>query len=148
MIAALLLAAVQTAAPATPQAPPPVVAPAPSPPAAPAVPPVTEWPSLPLYPMPRSATIPEASTYVRAEVEAGRCQPLAPPQADAARVIAPVVVLVGPRGTIRRIVPRAIGCPTVEQYTVGYLLSVTRTGAGFTLPPAPGWYRLTVTYRW
>lgn len=118
-------------------------------PASPPVPPppVTEWPALPLFPLPRTAAVKDASAYVRAEVDAGRCRAALMGQ-QGTHLVAPVVILVGPGGGVRRIVPRAIGCPTVEQYTVGYLLSLTRAGPGPSAPLTPGWYRLAVTYRW
>lgn len=109
--------------------------------------PPQDWAPLPVFPLPRVASTTDGSTFVRGEVEAGRCK--APPvQPDGTRLVATVAILVGPGGTVSRIVPRAIGCPTVEQYTVGTLLSLTRGGPGGSLPPAPGWYRLTVPYRW
>lgn len=109
--------------------------------------PPQDWAPLPLFPLPRAASASDGSAFVRGEVEAGRCK--APPvQPDGTRLAAPVAILVGPGGGVQRIVPRAIDCPTVEQFTVGYLLSLTRGGPGGALPPAPGWYRLAVTYRW
>jgi len=125
MIAALLLQAAVPPAPVPPQ----------------------DWAPLPLFPLPRAASASDGSAFVRGEVTAGRCK-VPPVQADGVRLIAPVAILVGPGGGVQRIVPRAIGCPTVEQFTVGYLLSLTRAAPGGALPPTPGWYRLAVTYRW
>lgn len=106
--------------------------------------PPRDWSTLPLFPMPHAATVTAASAFVRSEVEAGRCKlPVA-----GTGVVAPVAILVGRRGAVTRIVPRAIGCPTVEQYTVGYLVTLTRAGPGSVRPPQPGWYRLTVSYAW
>lgn len=105
--------------------------------------PPQDWSTLPLFPLPRAGAVTDGSAYVRAEVVAGRCK-----ATGMTEMPAPVAILVGPSGYVTRIVPRAIGCPTVEQYTVGYLLSLTRGGPGSALPPRPGWYRLTVTYRW
>lgn len=104
--------------------------------------PPKDWSNLPTFPMPRAGVVTDASAYVRNELEAGRCRMAAPP------VDAPVAILVGSSGNVTKVVPRAIGCPTVEQYTVGYLLGLTRAGPGSAIPPKPGWYRLTVTYRW
>ena len=105
--------------------------------------PPQDWSALPLFPLPRAGVVTDASAFVRAEVEAGRCGTTAVQE-----MAAPVAILVGPSGAVSRIVPRAIGCPNVEQYTVGYLLSLTRGGPGSAMPPRPGWYRLTVNYRW
>jgi hypothetical protein len=122
---------------------PPVIVPPPPPPP----PPVAEWPQLPSYPLPRSANIADGVDFVRREVDANRCQPLLPPAAGE-RLQLPVAILVGQGGQVRQIVPRAIGCPSVEQYVVGYLLSLTRTAAQPSMVPVPGWYQLTVAYRW
>lgn len=109
--------------------------------------PPPDWAALPVYPLQESTTPDDASDFVRGEVEAARCR-IGPLQPDGARLVAPVVILVGPGGTVRQIVPGAIDCPTVEQYTVGYLLSLTRAGPPSKLPLKPGWYRMAVAYRW
>ncbi|SFP50680.1 hypothetical protein SAMN04488241_102347 [Sphingomonas rubra] len=115
------------------------VAPAPMPP--------HDWAPLPVFPLPRGATTSDGATFVRGEVAAGRCA-VPPVHPDGTRMVAPVALLVAPGGTVSRIVPRAIGCSTVEQYTVGYLLSLTRTLPAGAAPLAPGWYRVAVSYRW
>lgn len=132
MIAALLLVQAATVAP-PPQAP------------APSMPP-QDWSALPVFPAPRGAQVMDGAGFVRAEIDSGRCK-AGPPQPDGARVVAPVAILIGQDGAVTRIVPRAIGCVTVEQYTVGYVQSLVRGGPGAVIP-APGWYRLAVTYRW
>jgi len=110
-------------------------------------PPVTEWSTLPTYPLPRTASIADGVGFVRDEVEAGRCHPQSPPPGDE-RLQLPVAILVGRAGQVRQIVPRAIGCPSVEQYVVGYLLSLTRTGTESSVSLPAGWYQLTAGYRW
>ncbi len=134
MIAAAALALVMQLAPA----PPAVTAPPP---------PLAEWPALPPYPLPRGASTADGVGFVREEVEAERCRPQLPP-ANGDRLQLPVAILVGEGGQVRRIVPQAIGCSSVEQYVVGYLLSLTRSGTGAAPTPLPGWYQLTVGYRW
>ncbi|GAA3718883.1 hypothetical protein GCM10022268_28940 [Sphingomonas cynarae] len=124
--------------------------PEPSPGAPPAIlvpPPVAEWPMLPTYPLPRTASIADGVGFVRDEVEAGRCHPQLPPPEDE-NLQLPVAILVGRAGQVRQIVPRAIGCPSVEQYVVGYLLSLTRTGIESSVSLPAGWYQLTAGYRW
>lgn len=125
MIAALLLALVAGQAAAPPQ----------------------DWTTLPIFPLAGPGVAKEATDFVRGEVEAARCR-VGPVQPDGTRIAAPVAILVGPAGGVRQIVPGAIDCPTVEQYTVGYLLSLTRAAPTSPAPPRPGWYRLTVSYRW
>lgn len=82
------------------------------------------------------------AAFVHGEVTAGRCR------AESAerrwRVVSPVIVLFDGTRTVRQIVPRAIGCTAVEQYTVGYVSRLMRGAAA----PTPGWYRLAVTYTW
>ena len=103
-----------------------------------------DWGTLPSFPI--DIMVPsEAVAYVREQVRDGHC-PLNP--APAHTLAVPVALLVGPQGDVRQIVPQAIHCPSVEQYTVGFLLSATRRPTGWTTPPAPGWYKLTPTYHW
>lgn len=113
----------------------------------PAAMPPQDWSALPLFPLPLAGSSADGAAFVRGEMAAGRCK-TSPVQLDGSRLVAPVAILVGTGGAVQRIVPRAIDCPTVEQFTVGYLLSLTRGGPGEATPPAPGWYRLAVTYRW
>ena len=106
--------------------------------------PPSDWSALPLFPLPRGAQVVDGAAFVRGEIDSGRCK--AAPQPDGGHVVAPVAVLIGEQGAIARIVPRAIGCATIEQYTVGYVQSLVRGGPGAVVP-APGWYRLAVSYR-
>ncbi len=112
-----------------------------------AVPPAASWPHLPPFPLPRDANLADATRFVRGEVAANRCA-AATVTPQGSTLSAPVAVLVGPAGGVRQIVPLAIGCPTVEQYTVGYLLALTRIPSEDTSGLAEGWYALTVSYRW
>jgi hypothetical protein len=97
--------------------------------------------------LPRGASVEDSVAFVRGEVETGRCRPLPSPD-DAVQLRLPVAILVGQNGQVRQIVPRAIGCPSVEQYVVGYLLSLTRTDMVAVPSGDSGWYQLTVNYRW
>ena len=85
------------------------------------------------------------SGFVAGEVAAGRC-PIARP-ADGRYVIkVDVATLVGADGVVRRTVPRAINCATVEQYSAGLVLSFARAN----LAPATTdqWYRATIVFDW
>ncbi|MDP1026669.1 hypothetical protein Q5H91_05560 [Sphingomonas sp. KR1UV-12] len=106
-------------------------------------PPVASWRDLPVFPLSRTTAPDEGSAFVKAEIAAGRCS--VPPEGS--DLVAPIAILVGPTGAIRQIVPQAIGCPTVEQYTVGYLMTLTRAAPGST-PPRAGWYSLAIEYHW
>ncbi|WP_375402468.1 hypothetical protein [uncultured Sphingomonas sp.] len=114
-------------------------------PPAPAPPPPPEWSILPELPvaLPRGASDP--SGYVRREVAAGRCA--AARIAGESRVVAPVAVFFDAAGAVRRVVPGAVGCPTVEQFTAGYVSTLARRAAAGRAIPS-GWYRHVVTYRW
>lgn len=108
----------------------------------------TDWSVL--APMPY-ATPPQMTAplvrFVADEVAAGRC-PIPRPTDGHYVIKVDVATLVGADGTIRRTVPRAIACPTVEQYSAGLVVSFARTN----LQPHPGaadsWYRATIVYDW
>lgn len=103
--------------------------------------PPTDWRTLPPL---RASTVQaggDVSDYVRDEVRAGRC---AAPQSGALSV--DLAVYVTDTGRVRRIVPRAINCPTVEQYAAGVALRSLR---GQVEPPeATGWHRMTIAFTW
>lgn len=104
---------------------------------APATPPA-DWSGLPELPLPSARAEFDPSGYVRREIASGRCR------AEANAMAAPVAVLMDADGQVARVVPRAIGCPTVEQFTAGYVSALARRAGAMR----PGWYRHTVTYRW
>ena len=113
---------------------------------APAVPP--NWAALPLFSLPLRTDGFHVSSFVQGEVKAGRCR-VEPDPAGMSRVDVPVAILVGAEGVIRQVVPQAIDCPTVEQFTVGYVSTLARSAvAADRNRVKPGWYRLPVTYQW
>lgn len=87
------------------------------------------------------------SGFVSAEVKAGRC---------AAAVSSPhgwtlkvdLAVLVGPSGQPRRVVPRAIACPSVEQYAAGLVTSMARGNIATATIAPDSWYRTSLTFTW
>lgn len=112
--------------------------------ASPAVP--ADW-SL-LAPMPYVTPpqiAPTLSSFVAGEIAAGRCA--AARSANGRYVVrVDVATLVGADGTVRRTVPRAIDCPTVEQYSAGLVLSFAR--ANLPRGTTDQWYRATIVYDW
>ncbi|MFC3580117.1 hypothetical protein [Sphingomonas hylomeconis] len=125
MIAPILIAAAQIAA-------------------APAVP--TDW-SL-LAPLPYVATpqqAPALANFVAGEITAGRC-PIARPADGRYVVRVEIATLVGADGVVRRTVPRAINCPTVEQFSAGLVLSFARGNLQRTTTDQ--WYRATIVFDW
>lgn len=107
------------------------------------------WDTLPALQLRRTgADTATLYRFVRAEVEAGRCAAAVTDGSGRVSLRAPVAVLVGADGSVRRMVPAAIGCPTVEQFTVGV---IGRLAVGNVRAPWPGgdrWYRSGLTYIW
>lgn len=85
---------------------------------------------------------PDLSRFVRDEIQAQRCAP--PKRADGKpQIDVDVAVLTRPDGTVRVTVPRAIDCPSIEQFTAGLVTSFARNN----LRVSPeGWYRASVTF--
>ena len=139
MIAALLLL-LQTAAA-------PVLAPAaPATPMASAMPP-QDWSTLPILRIRGQATtLANTSAYVHGEVVAGRCARVVRTSQGWALTV-DLAVLVAPDGRVRRVTPRAIDCPTVEQYAAGVILGA-RDSIDVAGEDADTWYRTSLTFTW
>lgn len=103
--------------------------------------PPADWSKLPELALLR-LTPPSAdlSDYVRDEVLAGRCV------AAGSSIRVDLAVMIGSDGRAKRIVPRAINCPTVEQYASGIISRMTRQNV--IPPPKDSWYRTAVTFSW
>lgn len=86
---------------------------------------------------------PEMHAFVRREAIARKC-PLATP----GTINVEVAVLVDETNGIRTAVPRAIRCPTVEQYAAALVASFARNN----LLPRTGtdqiWYRAQLSFSW
>jgi hypothetical protein len=133
-MAVLLLALAQTAVPPTPVPPP--------------VPHAIDWQALPPLPYRRTPQLTARMTmYVAAESARTACPR---PVAVAGRVQMPVdiAVLIGAKGMVRATIPRAIGCPTVEQYAAGLVISFTRSNLIPRLVSEGGWYRASLVFEW
>ena len=88
----------------------------------------------------RRAMPPALSSFVRDEVAARRCE------AADKRLRVNLAVLVAEDGQLRRIHPQAIGCPTVEQYASGVMLSMARANL---LPVGETrWFRTSLLFQW
>ncbi len=100
-----------------------------------------DWSGLPALRVPRAEASAPVAAFVRDEVRAGRCT-----AAQGNSLAVDLAVYVTDDGKVRRIVPRAINCPTVEQYASGVAL---RTIRGRIEPPEDaGWHRMTVAFAW
>jgi hypothetical protein len=110
--------------------------------------PPTDWSALPPL---RLSTTPDYAAlmtqFVRNEVAAGRC---AAPPAVAGKVSIKVdmVVLVSRSGDALRIVPKAINCPTVEQFAAGVVQKAARGNVAGAPPTTDSWYRTGMTLSW
>ncbi|MEO7169862.1 MAG: hypothetical protein V4610_09605 [Pseudomonadota bacterium] len=113
---------------------------------APTVP--TDWSTLAPLPYVTSPQMTAPLTrFVADEITAGRCTP--PKPADGHYVVkVDVAALVAADGAIRRTVPRAIDCPTVEQYSAGLVVSFARGNLQPHAGAADLWYRVTIVYDW
>lgn len=133
MIAALLLVARIAAVQA-------VATPAPLPP--------QDWSTLPTLRFERPvAERPALADFVRSEIRNGRCA--AQRQTDIGwAVTVDVAVLVTPQGAVRRTVPRAIGCPSVEQYAAGLAFSRATGNTVTDGMTSDGWFRISMAFSW
>lgn len=118
---------------------------------APVTPPVvvpTDWSGLAPMPYVRPPEVAKSlSNFVAAEIAAGRC-PIAKPSDGHYVVKVDIAALVGTDGTVRRTVPRAIHCPTVEQYSAGLVLSFARANLRSGGGAGDQWYRATIVFDW
>jgi hypothetical protein len=114
----------------------------------PPAPAVESWATLPELAFARPPRdLSDLQSYVRDEVAAGRCrQERAADGSTTVRV--QMVVLVDPTGAVLRAVPAAIGCPTVEQYTVGLVQRLARDNLRPPLPAQLTWFRTGLVYSW
>jgi len=136
IVLSLLAAALQVTVPATPATPPP----APT-----AAEPPHDWSTL------AAITLPPASSdmvrFVRDEVTSGRC-PRAKATDEQMVLVVPLAVRLGPDGIANSVVPLAIGCPTVEQYSAGVAQRMIRHLTHRTMMAGDRWYRTVITYTW
>ena len=112
-----------------------------------ALPPLpTDWSRLAPIPYVDAPTITAPLVkFVAGEVAAGRCAMQRP--SDGHYVVkVDVAALVDQDGILRRAVPRAIDCPTVEQYSAGLVTNFAR--ANLSDGPTAMWYRATLVYDW
>ncbi|MDG2535745.1 hypothetical protein P6144_18940 [Sphingomonas sp. HITSZ_GF] len=103
-----------------------------------------DWDALPPLPWraPPIVTA-EMQVFVKREVRLRKCATAKPGEIAVA-----VAVLLDESGNIRTSVPRAIACPSVEQYAAALVPGLARGN----LLPRPGateqWYRTTLTFTW
>ncbi|WHU03024.1 MULTISPECIES: hypothetical protein [unclassified Sphingomonas] len=101
-----------------------------------------DWDALPPLPWRAPPIITaEMQTFVQREVKLRKCVLAKPGVAEVS-----IAVLVDEGGNIRTTVPRAIACPSVEQYAAALAAGFARNN----LLPRPGateqWYRTTISF--
>jgi hypothetical protein len=110
--------------------------------------PPADWSALPPL---RLSTTPDYAAlmtqFVHDEVAAGHC---AAPPAVAGKVSIKIdlLVLVSTSGDAVRIVPKAINCPTVEQFAAGVVQKAARGNIAGAPPASDSWYRTGMTLSW
>lgn len=106
----------------------------------------SNWSMLPPLPYREEPQItPAMGDFVRGELRSGRCKPVA----DAyhrGRLTLELAVLVAPNGFIRRVIPRAIDCMTVEQYGAGLITSFARGNLRQRVAGTDAWHRATLVF--
>jgi hypothetical protein len=108
----------------------------------------TDWSTLPMLPYLRPPVVTASMTsFVSSEIASKRCA--APRAADGTFVVRlDLAVFVDEAGGISRVVPRAINCPTVEQYGAGLVTGFARDNLPPHIGAAAGWYRTTLAFDW
>ncbi|WP_213979800.1 hypothetical protein [Sphingomonas sp. dw_22] len=87
----------------------------------------------------------EMQAFVQREVAARKC-PVAP--AGGQSVTIDVAVLVDASDGIRTSIPRAIQCPTVEQYAAALVAGFARNNLLPRTTPSEQWYKTSLTFTW
>ncbi len=108
----------------------------------------TDWSALAPLPYTTAPQMtPPLARFVADEIAAGRCA--MPKPADGHYLVkVDVATLVASDGAVRRAVPRAINCPTVEQYSVGLVLKFARANLQLRAGTPDIWYRTTIVFDW
>lgn len=109
-------------------------------------PPRIDWPSLAPLPYRAEPQItPDMLAFVASEVTARKCPVAIGPGLT---LTVDVAVLVDAQDNIRTTVPRAIQCPTVEQYAAAMVAGAARGNLLPRMASADQWYRTTVSFAW
>lgn len=156
MTALFLLASLLASGQVTPPPPPaatspiqsPAVTPLRSAPVTVSGQPPQDWTALPVlrFRRPVSAAA-DAAAFVQSEVGAGRClRATRTPQGWSLAI--DVALLASADGRVRRVTPRAIDCPTVEQFAAGLLLGSARDNVDMRGAAVDTWYRTSMAFAW
>ena len=107
-----------------------------------------DWTALPPLPY-RRAPQPTTSmiAFVSSEIHRNEC-PRPMPVDGHTRLQIDVAVLIGEDRLVRATIPRAIGCPVVEQYGAGLVVSFARGNLMPQFVSEGGWYRASLQFDW
>jgi hypothetical protein len=107
-----------------------------------------QWESLPPLPFRAPPPLtPEMNLFVMREAVARKC-PLPPAGTEGQTMQVQVAVLIDDTGAIRTTVPRAIQCPTVEQYAAALVAGFARNNLLPRMSADAQWYRTSLTFTW
>lgn len=108
-----------------------------------------DWASLPDLPyrQPPQVTA-QMNQYVKVQTRFRGCKVMRRVVDKRPALRIEVAVLVHPQDGVRTSVPRAAGCPVVEQYAAGLVTGFARNNLAARTGAAEQWYRATVTFVW
>jgi hypothetical protein len=107
-----------------------------------------DWPALPAVPWRAPPLVTqEMHDFAEREARERRC-PLPATAGANQMLVAEVAVLVDAEGNVRNAVPRAIGCPTVEQYAAGLVQGFARNNLLPRVGTGEQWYKTSLTFSW
>lgn len=107
-----------------------------------------DWDAMPALPLRSAVRVePAMSNWVAGELRA-RCPQTRRNAVLDRRLIVDVAVLVSEEDGIRATIPRAIDCPTVEQYAAGLVTSFARRNLIARPGGGSGWHRATLIFEW
>lgn len=110
---------------------------------------VIDWGALPMLPYRVPPEMSEPVHQYVAREAAMRACPISRAADGRPMIQADVAVLVAEDGTIRVTIPRAIDCPTVEQFAAGFVQTSARDNLRRSnLRSEGGWYRATLVFTW
>lgn len=107
-----------------------------------------DWESLPNLPYRETPSMtPAMHDWARGQVRARQCR--ARRLVDGRPAVRVEVAALVDEDGVRATIPRAIGCPSIEQYAAGLVAGFSRNNlTQRTGAPGPAWYRATVTFAW
>lgn len=107
-----------------------------------------DWQALPPLPYRRTPRPTARMTaFVQSEMRRTGC-PRPAPVGGRLQVQVDVAVLIGEDHVVRATIPRAIDCPTVEQYAAGLVVSYARGNLVPRFVNAGNWYRAVLLFDW